>query len=244
MIMNTFITFERVSRYYLEKEALVDIYAQIAAGEWVYLTGHSGAGKSTLLKLIALQDQPCEGQITINGVDLAALSIDGANAYRQKIGFVHQSPRFIDDFSLAENVALPSRLRGISYPEAQRRVRAILYKVGLLNRAQDYFYNLSGGERQRAEIARALIHQPMILLADEPTGHLNWELSQEIMQIFQDCHQAGTTVIMATHDQQLLSDYPGRCFNLHEGQLTITEPPTPPQEQEYSSSEKQELVCL
>lgn len=243
MTMNTFITFDNVSRFYHEKQALVGISADIEAGEWVFLTGHSGAGKSSFLKLIALQDQPCEGQISINGVNLAALSIEGANAYRQKIGFVHQSPRFIDDFSLAENVALPLRLRGISYPEAQRRVRAILYKVGLLNRAADYFYNLSGGERQRAEIARALIHQPMILLADEPTGHLNWELSQEIMQIFQDCHQSGTTVVMATHDPQLIAQYPGRSFNLSEGRLTIVDKVSA-SKQAYTESENQELVCL
>lgn len=240
--MDTFITFEKVSRYYHEKEALVDISAKISAGEWIYLTGHSGAGKSTFLKLIALQDQPCEGQISINGINLAALSLQGANSYRQKIGFVHQSPRFIDDFTLAENVALPLRLRGISYPEAQRRVRAILYKVGLLSRAQDYFYNLSGGERQRAEIARSLIHQPIILLADEPTGHLNKELAREIMQIFHDCHQSGTTVIMATHDQQLITDYPARLFNLHEGRLSIIPPSTP--DINYHTFETQELVCL
>jgi cell division transport system ATP-binding protein len=239
--MDTFITFDKVSRYYQEKEALVDISAQIEAAEWVYLIGHSGAGKSTLLKLIALQDQPCEGAIKINGINLAALSVQGANAYRQKIGFVHQAPRFIDDFSLAENVALPLRLRGISYPEAQRRVRAILYKVGLLNRAQDYFYNLSGGERQRAEIARALIHQPMILLADEPTGHLNRELSIEIMQIFQDCHQAGTTIIMATHDQGLMQQYPGRCFKLHDGRLTIS---VAQQELRHTQRNEKEAVCL
>lgn len=242
MIMDTFITFEKVSRYYHEKEALVDISATIFAGEWIYLTGHSGAGKSTFLKLIALQDQPCEGQISINGIDLAALSLQGANAYRQKIGFVHQSPRFIDDFTLAENVALPLRLRGISYPEAQRRVRAILYKVGLLSRAQDYFYNLSGGERQRAEIARSLIHQPIILLADEPTGHLNKGLAREIMQIFHDCHQSGTTVIMATHDQQLIADYPARLFNLHEGRLSIIPPSRP--DMNHQTLATQELVCL
>lgn len=243
MTMETFISFEKVSRYFHEKEALVDIDAQIAAGEWIYLMGHSGAGKSTFLKLIALQDQPCDGEIKINGINLAALSIEGANAYRQKIGFVHQSPRFIDDFSLAENVALPLRLRGISYPEAQRRVRSILYKVGLLSRAQDYFYNLSGGERGRAEIARALIHQPTILLADEPTGHLNKELSAEIMEIFKDCHNSGTTVIMATHDQQLVAQYPARLFSLHEGRLTVL-PPSSIKKEQYLNLDPQEAVCL
>ena len=170
--MGALINFENVSRYFSEKQALVDISCTIQKNELVFLTGPSGAGKSTLLKLIALQDNPCEGVITLNGFDLSALSNQGKQMYRRKIGLVNQTPRFVRDFTIAENVALPLRLRGLSYPQAQRRVRAALYKVGLLERADEYFYQLSGGEKQRVSIARALINDPQIILADEPTGSL------------------------------------------------------------------------
>ena len=217
--MTTLIEFNGVSRYFLEKQALVDINCKIKQGEFIFLTGHSGAGKSTFLKLIALQDKACEGAVNINDINLATLSASGANAYRRKIGFIHQSPRFIEDFTIAENVALPLRLRGYSYPEAQRKVRAALFKVGLLNRSQDYFHMLSGGERQRAEIARALVHAPMIILADEPTGNLDRNLSLEIMELMLEFNKIGTTVIIATHDEFLLQSYNFRIFELDKGQL-------------------------
>lgn len=218
--MSTLIKFQGVSRFFLEKQALIDINCSIEQGEFVFLTGHSGAGKSTFLKLIALQDKACEGAVLINDYDLGGLSEEGTNAYRRKIGFIHQSPRFIDDFSIAENVALPLRLRGYSYPEAQRRVRAALYKVGLLNRSQDYFSMLSGGERQRAEIARALVHAPMVILADEPTGNLDRKLSLEIMELLLEFNKIGTTVVIATHDEFILEQYSYRIFELTKGRLT------------------------
>jgi cell division transport system ATP-binding protein len=218
--MSTLIKFQGVSRFFLEKQALIDINCSIDQGEFVFLTGHSGAGKSTFLKLIALQDKACEGAVSINDYDLGALSEEGANSYRRKIGFIHQSPRFIDDFTIAENVALPLRLRGYSYPEAQRRVRGALYKVGLLNRSQDYFSMLSGGERQRAEIARALVHAPMVILADEPTGNLDRKLSLEIMELLLEFNKIGTTVVIATHDEFILEQYSYRIFELTKGRLT------------------------
>lgn len=217
--MTPLIKFNNVSRYFLEKQALIDIDCAIGQGEFIFLTGHSGAGKSTFLKLIALQDKACEGVVSINDFNIAELSVAGANAYRRKIGFVHQSPRFIDDFTIAENVALPLRLRGFSYPDAQRKVRAALFKVGLLNRSQDYFHMLSGGERQRAEIARALVHAPMIILADEPTGNLDRSLSLEIMELMLEFNRIGTTVIIATHDEFLLQEYNFRIFELAQGKL-------------------------
>lgn len=211
------IKFEKVSRFYSEKQALVNINCSILKNELIFLTGPSGAGKSTFLKLIALQEQPCEGNIILGGFDLTKLSQSGRHSYRRKIGFVNQSPRFIKDFTISENVALPLRLRGFSYPQAQRRVRAALYKVGLLSRADEFFYQLSGGERQRAEIARAIVHKPLILLADEPTGNLDYALSQEIMGLFYEFNQLGTTIIIATHDRFLLSTTKQRIFGLNNG---------------------------
>ena len=213
------IQFKDVSFFYEQNKALININCRIHAGEAVFLTGHSGAGKSSFLKLLALQAQPCEGEVLINGVDLDTLSDDGKALYRRKIGMVHQYPRFIDDFTIAENVALPLRLRGYSYPEAQKRVRAALYKVGLLDRSLDYFSMLSGGERQRAEIARAIVHRPMILLADEPTGNLDSGLSHEIMDLLMSFQEMGSTLIIVSHDQPLMQRYPIRTLELKKGML-------------------------
>ena len=167
-----------------------------------------------------MQEQPCEGQIILGGYDLVNLSQAGRHSYRRKIGFVNQSPRFIKDFTIAENVALPLRLRGYSYPQAQRRVRAALYKVGLLARADEFFYQLSGGEKQRAEIARAIVHKPLIILADEPTGNLDYALGQDIMNLFYEFNNLGTTIIVATHDRFLLSTTQHKIFELNHGLMT------------------------
>lgn len=222
--MSTLIEFKNASRFFHDKQALVGVNCRVEQGEMVFLTGHSGAGKSTFLKLLALHDHPCEGKVLVNDYSLADLSEEGANMYRRKIGFVQQSPRFIEDFNISENIALPLRLRGYSYPDAQRRVRSVLFKVGLLQRAQDYFHVLSGGERQRAEIARSLVHNPMILLADEPTGNLDRAMSIEIMNLLVDLNKLGTTVIVATHDDFLLRSYAYRVFKLNKG--TFREYPT------------------
>ncbi len=221
--MSVLMEFKNVSRYFPGKQALVDINCSIHQGEFIFLSGPSGAGKSTFLKMVALQDRPSEGEVTINGYSLAQLSTEGENAYRRKIGFVHQMPRFIHDFTLEENVALPLRLRGYRHSETQKKVRAILFKVGLLSRAQGYYHELSGGERQRAEIARALVTDPLIILADEPTGNLDRNMSVEVMDLLIDCHHQGTTVLFATHDRFLLESYPYRCFDLNNGHITIHE---------------------
>lgn len=218
--MENLIDFDNVSRFYSGKQALVNVSCSIQKNEIVYLTGPSGAGKSTFLKLIALQEQPCEGIISLNGYDIAGLSQSGRHAYRQKIGFIHQSPRFVRDFTIAENVTLPLRLRGLTYSQAERRVRASLYKVGLLSRANSFFDQLSGGEKQRAEIARAIVHKPILLLADEPTGNLDYHFSQDIMRIFYDFNQLGTTIVISTHDRQVLSRTQKRIFGIESGKLT------------------------
>lgn len=217
--MAELIRFDNVSRFYAEKQALVHVNCSINKGELLYLTGHSGAGKSTFLNLLSLQDQPCEGLIFLNNHNIAQLSDHGKESYRRKIGFVHQTPRFIKDFTIAENVALPLRLRGYSYYQAQKRVKMALYKVGLLARAEEFFYQLSGGEKQRAEIARAIVHGPVLLLADEPTGNLDYDLGHEILDIFYELNEKGTTVIIATHDRGLLSQTKERIFTLKNGLL-------------------------
>ena len=221
--MSILMEFRNVSRYFPGKQALIDINCSIRQGEFIFLSGPSGAGKSTFLKMIALQDRPNEGEVTINHYSLTQLSQTGENAYRRKIGFVHQMPRFIHDYTLEENVALPLRLRGYHQSETQKKVRAILFKVGLLSRAQGFYHELSGGERQRAEIARALVTDPLILLADEPTGNLDRNMSVEVMDLLIKLHHQGTTVIFATHDRFLLESYPYRCFDLDNGHLTIHE---------------------
>jgi cell division transport system ATP-binding protein len=217
--MSELIRFDNVSRFYSEKQALVHVSCSIHKGELLYLTGPSGAGKSTFLKLLSLQDQPCEGIVFLNGYNIAQLSEKGREIYRRKIGFVQQTPRFIKDFTIAENVALPLRLRGFSYYQAQKQVKMALYKVGLLSRSEAFFYQLSGGEKQRAEIARSIVYSPVLLLADEPTGNLDYVLAQEILDIFYELNDRGTTVIIATHDKELLSKAKERIFALKKGLL-------------------------
>ncbi|MBM4222319.1 MAG: ATP-binding cassette domain-containing protein [Gammaproteobacteria bacterium] len=219
--MSVLMRFQNVSRYYPGKQALFDVTCSIDVGELVFLSGPSGSGKSTFLKMVALQDNPSDGSIIMNGHKLSDLSKEGQNIYRRKIGFVHQLPRFIDDYTVAENVGLPLRLRGFSSAEVQLRVQAVLCKVGLIDRAESFFPELSGGERQRAEIARALIIDPLILLADEPTGNLDRNCALEIMALLFELNRQGTTVIIATHDRYLLENNPYRSFELNEGRLTI-----------------------
>src|SRR5689334_1447487 len=179
------IRFEQVTKRYASgHEALHELSFELAAGEMAFITGHSGAGKSTLLKLIGLIERPTRGSVTVNGQNLAAVRHSGVPGVRRGIGMVFLDHRLLMDRSVFDNVALPLVIAGLSREETGKRVRAALDKVGLLDREKSAPITLSGGEQQRVGIARAIVGKPAVLIADEPTGNLDPQLSAEIMQLF------------------------------------------------------------
>lgn len=195
-------------------------------GQMAFLTGHSGAGKSTLLKLIALLERPSRGQVLINGQNLAKVGRRRIPYFRRNIGIIFQDHQLLFDRTVFDNVALPLIIAGYPHREIGRRVRASLDKVGLLNKEKAYPITLSGGEQQRVGIARAVVNKPPLLLADEPTGNLDPELSQEVMTIFEDFSQVGVTVLVATHDLALIARLPYRRLTLGKGQLMADSDPS------------------
>jgi len=214
------INFERVSKRYDDShDALREVSFQIPTEELVFLTGHSGAGKSTLLRLIMLMERPTRGRVEIAGQDLSKLRRRAIPRHRQSIGVVFQNHKLLMDRPVFDNVALPLQIAGFEYRDIDRRVRAALDKVGLLDRERAMPMSLSGGEQQRVGIARAVVGRPAILLADEPTGNLDPELSAEIMQLFVDFSRVGVTVLIASHDLALISQLRHRILTLREGRL-------------------------
>jgi len=207
-------------RYPNGYDALKNINFTLGNGEMAFLTGHSGAGKSTLLKLIALIERPSRGQALVNHKNLARVNRWQVPYFRRALGIVFQDYKLLHDRTVFDNVALPLVVAGVAHAEIARRVRAALDKVGLLNRERAYPITLSGGEQQRVSIARAVVGKPMLLLADEPTGNLDAELSQEILDIFLDFHHHGVTVLIATHDLQLIARARKRVLHLEHGELT------------------------
>ncbi len=206
-------------RYPGGHEALSRISFHMPAGQMAFLTGHSGAGKSTLLKLIALLERPSRGQVFVNGQNLARISRRRIPFFRREIGIIFQDHQLLFDRTVFDNVALPLIIAGLPQREIGKRVRAALDKVGLLKKERVYPVTLSGGEQQRVGIARAVVNKPPLLLADEPTGNLDPELSREIMRLFEDFSQVGVTVLIASHDLDLISRLPYRQLTLKEGQL-------------------------
>ncbi|MBN2689449.1 MAG: cell division ATP-binding protein FtsE [Gammaproteobacteria bacterium] len=200
-------------------EAIKNLSLSIEKGEMVFLTGHSGAGKSTLLKLITHLEKPTRGQITVAGDNLTKLKLRHIPRLRRKLGVVFQNPQLLPKKTLFENVALPLLATGSSYKECAKSVRASLDMVGLLGKEKQYPPTLSTGEQQRAGIARAIINRPQILLADEPTGNLDPELSAEIMHLFEKLHQVGTTALIASHDLALIASMHHRILTLDNGVL-------------------------
>lgn len=214
------IAFDRVSkRYENGREALKNVSFELPSGELTFLTGHSGAGKSTLLKLIMLMERPSGGRVVLDGDDLAHYGNRHIPLLRRKIGMVHQSHHLLFDRSVYDNVALPLVIQGYRPADIGKRVRAALDKVGLLDKEKQNPSALSGGEQQRVGIARAVVNKPPLILADEPTGNLDPQLSAEIMDIFQDFARVGVTVLVATHDLSLIARYHHRLLTLREGQL-------------------------
>ncbi len=214
------ISFSNVSkRYQSGHQALANLSFDIDEGELVFLTGHSGAGKSTLMKLIMLMERASTGQVVIAGRNLNRMRRGQVPYHRRQVGVVFQNHQLLFDRSVYENVALPLHIAGFQSREVGRRVRAALDKVGLLDKEKSNPITLSGGEQQRVGIARAVVNKPPLLLADEPTGNLDPELSAEIMNLFRRFNSFGVTVMIASHDIALIRSLNYRVLSLGKGQL-------------------------
>jgi cell division transport system ATP-binding protein len=214
------IRFDHVAkRYPTGHEGLsgVDLYLQ--AGEMAFLTGHSGAGKSTLLKLIGLLERATRGQVWVNERNLNKLRARDIPYHRREVGMIFQDHRLLHDRTVFDNIALPLVVAGMGHAEVRRRVRAAMDKVGLLKKEKVFPITLSGGEQQRVGIARALVSKPPVLLADEPTGNLDPDLSREIMELFLEFNQVGVTLLIATHDVDLVNRLGKRIINLRDGRV-------------------------
>ncbi|HGX92854.1 MAG TPA: cell division ATP-binding protein FtsE [Candidatus Tenderia sp.] len=215
------IQFRDVSkRYPSGHEALSGVTFQLDSGEMAFLTGHSGAGKSTLLKMIPLIERPSSGNVVVQNKNLGRVRKRQIPLIRRDIGVIFQDTKLLYDRNVFENVALPLLIAGhLHSRDVGRRVRAALDKVGLLKRENEMPHALSGGEQQRVGIARAVVNRPNVLIADEPTGNLDPELSQEIMTLFEQFNQVGVTVLIASHDLELISRLKKRILVLREGRM-------------------------
>ena len=199
--------------------ALRELSLRIDKGDFVFLTGPSGAGKSTLLRLLLRQDVPTEGELTVGGRNLASLTPRQVQAYRRSLGFVFQDFKLLTGKTVLENVSFVPRVLGMAAAQQQRRTFQVLKWVGLQHRMNAYPLELSGGEQQRVAIARALVNDPAIIIADEPTGNLDPDLSLEIMNLFREINARGTTVVVATHDRELIRRVGKRAVTLDHGQI-------------------------
>jgi len=206
-------------RYPGGHEALKNLTLQVDKGEMAFVTGHSGAGKSTLLRLIALIDRPTSGQVIVDGQNTRRIKRRRVPAYRRQIGMVFQDHKLLYDRPVFDNVALPLVIAGIGHREAARKVRAALDQVSLLHKEKQYPETLSSGEQQRVGIARAIVTRPKLLIADEPTGNLDPDLSLEVMRIFRRFNEVGVTVLIASHDIALIDQLGCRRIALENGML-------------------------
>jgi cell division transport system ATP-binding protein len=206
-------------RYDSGKEALRRVNLFIEQGAMVFVTGRSGAGKTTLLRLVGLIERHSSGQIIVNSQNLERVRGNRIALFRRNIGFMFQDHKLLNDRTVFDNVALPMIVAGYSYQETRKRVHAALDKVGLLSFGKSYPLSLSGGEQQRVGIARAVVHRPALLLADEPTGNLDPALSWESMKLFQQFNHVGVTVLIASHDLELIRRLKKPIITLKSGKL-------------------------
>jgi cell division transport system ATP-binding protein len=210
----------RISKKYARGVyALRDLTLVVNKGDFVFLTGPSGAGKSTLLRLLLRRDVPTEGHLIVGGRNLADLTPRQVQAYRRSVGFVFQDFKLLPNKTVLENVALVPRVLGVPLAQQQRRTFQVLKWVGLQHRMSAYPLELSGGEQQRVAIARAIVNDPVIIIADEPTGNLDPDLSLEIMNLFREINARGTTVLVATHDRELIRRVGRRAITLSHGEI-------------------------
>ncbi|HSR63535.1 MAG TPA: cell division ATP-binding protein FtsE [Gammaproteobacteria bacterium] len=207
-------------------DALKNINMHIEQGAMAYVTGRSGAGKSTLLRLVALIERHTRGQIIVNGQNLDRVRNRRIPLFRRNIGFMFQDHRLLNDRTVFDNVALPLVIAGHRHQEIRKRVHAALDKVGLLKKEKALPIMLSAGEQQRVGIARAVVHRPMLLLADEPTGNLDPALSWEIMCLFEQFNKVGVTVLIASHDLEMIKKMKKHIITLREGR-TLSQPGEP-----------------
>lgn len=213
------IEFTNVSKRYPGKHALNHVNFKLDDGEMAFLTGHSGAGKSTLLKLIHHLEKPSRGEIYFKGRPIHKLRRYQVPAHRRQIGIILQDPHLIERHTIFHNVAMPLIINRYQENEIAKRVRAALDKVGLLHKESQHPHALSAGERQRAGIARAIVTRPQLLIADEPTGNLDPALSLSIMRLFQAFNAVGVSILVATHDLDLVSQLKHRIVTLDDGQI-------------------------
>lgn len=206
-------------QYAPRRYALKNVSFDLHRGEFAYVTGVNGSGKTTLLKLLFAMEKATEGSIIVNNKEISVMPKRQIFQYRREVGFVFQDFKLLPDLTVFDNVALPLEIRKMTAQEVEYRVKGVLTLVGLADRAQDFPLSLSGGEQQRVAIARSIIGKPSLLLADEPTGNLDSQTARDIMSLFQEIHGMGTTVLIATHDETLMDEFPARVIELKRGAL-------------------------
>ena len=219
------ICFDSVSKVYSNgTKALDNVSFTIEKGEFAFIVGASGAGKSTLLKLIMAEERTSEGRITVNGFDLANLGQRDIPALRKSMGIVFQDFRLIENMTVYENVEFAMRVTNASSRSIRRRVPYVLGLVGLGDKARCYPRELSGGQQQRVALARALVNNPSIIIADEPTGNVDPEMSHEIVELLNEINHCGTTILMVTHEHKLVNEFGRRVINIKDGRLAADIP--------------------
>ena len=213
-----------VSKVYSNgQKALDNINLDIRKGEFLFLSGSSGAGKTSLLELLLKEEEPTRGMIQVNGIDLGKLKERQVYRYRRMIGMVFQDFRLFPDFTVYENVAFAQRVLEERPNAIKSRVRSVLAQVGLESKERYYPSQLSGGEKQRAALARAIVNKPVLLLADEPTGNLDPKTSEEIMALLEQINQRGTTVLVVTHNREIVNAMKKRVVTMHDGVIVSDE---------------------
>jgi len=222
--MDEIIRFDNVTKRHANgHEALREVSFDLIRGEMLFVTGHSGAGKTSILRLIAMIDRPTHGKIFLDDQNLAKIPAPRIPYLRRKMGVVFQNPNLLPSHTIFDNVALPLIIAGFRHQEIKKKVHAALDKVNLLGKEKLYPQDLSGGEQQRVGIARAVINKPTLLLADEPTGNLDPDLALEIMRLFEHFNQVGVSVLVATHDTGLISQFFYRTLHVENGATLKTE---------------------